>query len=62
MTMLGILAVGLGLVVFGPLFSLAAGGFALLALMCFLHYMLWGWWLGKLVQYETEEENSWDIY
>jgi hypothetical protein len=38
----------------GPLVVIGAGVFALAA----FHYVVWGWWLSRLIQRDVEEEEQ----
>lgn len=48
---LGLFFLTLGAV--GPIVAIGAGVFALAA----FHYVVWGWWLSRMIQREAEEEN-----
>ena len=38
----------------GPILVIGVGVFALAA----FHYVVWGWWLSKLIQQDAEEEEG----
>jgi hypothetical protein len=48
---LGLFFLTLGAV--GPIVAIGVGVFALAA----FHYVVWGWWLSRIIQREAEEEN-----
>jgi len=39
---------------FTPIFVIGAAVFGFTA----LHYVLWGWWLGRMIQQEGEEDEA----
>ena len=56
----GLLALGIFVILFfltlgaaAPMVAIAAGVFGL----AFFHYVVWGWWLSKLIRDEAEEEE-----
>ena len=44
---------GLSLGTAGPALIIAAGVFAMGA----LHYMIWGWWMGRMIREDVEAEE-----
>jgi hypothetical protein len=51
-----IMAVGLMLLSYGffaPVFAIAG----LIFFVTTMHYLLWGWWLGKMIREEAEEDD-----
>jgi type VI protein secretion system component VasK len=59
-----LLALAISVLVFAALFMLTGGTIALPAAAAFVifgmaafHYLVWGWWLSKLIHREVEEEE-----